>query len=384
MLRGLLLLPVLILFLAACSGASKPAAPVASPATAAVAAASPSATARPAGSPSPARSEEISFTSGADTLYGTLELPATAAPGQRLPGALIIAGSGPTDRDGNSADLRGDIGTLRDFADALAAAGVVSLRYDKIGAGKTGLGSYQGRVQDVGFDAPFVDSAQAALAYLASRPEVDPAHLLLLGHSEGGLIALVLAQRLQASGHVPALVLASPLPERYLDLLREQIVAQYTAAVQAGQISTPQAQASIADLNAIVDGLRQTGQVPAGVGSAALRQAFVPNAKFLYEADKYDPQAIAASLAPTVPVLVLWGTKDQQIPRAPLQALVDAFKRGGNSGVEYDELPNVDHVYKVVPGVPNPASDYTNPNLPFSQEAADRLTAFVRRALAAR
>lgn len=326
--------------------------------------------------------EEIAFTSGPDTLYGSLLIPA-GTDGQRRPAALLIAGSGPVDRNGNEPALGlPNMNTLLNFADALAGLGVVSLRYDKIGSGRTGIGSFAADPASIDFET-FVASARAAYDYLAARPEVDPARILILGHSEGGLIALVLTSRLDPPVSPAALVLAAPLGVRYLDLLRRQIENQVQGALAQGQISQDAATASLDQLNAAIDGLRSNGEVPASVTIPGIRQLFAPNARFLADADRYDPQQIAASLPPSLPVLILRGEKDQQVDASDVDGLLAAFQSAGNTSAQLWELPDVDHVFKVVPGTPNPAVDYNNPDLPFPPEAADRLAAFVRQYLAA-
>lgn len=324
--------------------------------------------------------QDVTFESGGEALYGSLLLPPSAG-FQPLAGALILAGSGPTDRNGNSAALAGDTGTLRGFAQALAGAGVVSLRYDKLGSGQTGLGSFASHPQDIAglsFDV-FVQEALDGLAFLAARPEVDPSRLLLLGHSEGGLIALVVAQQLVPQGGLAALALASPLAVRYLDLLRRQYSAAYAALVQSGTLTQAQADALTVDLGVVLDTLRATGHLPAQSADPSLRRMLASSAAFLYTADKYDPRVIASTL-PALPGLLLHGAKDSQVLTAEMVALAQAFAAGDNSALEYDELPDVDHVYKVVTGAPDPATDYTNPDMPFAPDAVADLQAFARRA----
>src|SRR4051794_4369481 len=97
-------------------------------------------TASPASRTTPAWvEEEVSFRVDGMTVYGTWRHP--ARPGAKVPAVLIIAGSGPTDRDGNSPGLSG-MDTYKTLAGLLSAGGVASLRYDKLSSGKTGLGPY--------------------------------------------------------------------------------------------------------------------------------------------------------------------------------------------------------------------------------------------------
>jgi acetyl esterase/lipase len=324
-----------------------------------------------------ASEQDVQFTSGGDTLYGSLLLP-DMQPGQRVPAAVIISGSGPTDRDGNSALLNGTIDSNKFFARTLADRGVASLRYDKLGTGKTGIGAHASNPAEIGFNL-FVDEATAAYAYLRSRPEVDPQRVMILGHSEGGLIALVVANQLKGTPDQPAaLVLAAPLGTPYLETIRRQITDQYRAGQAAGQISQADADAAIADLNAIVKSLTETQHLPATIATPALQQLFSPtNEKFLGQVAPYDPMQLAASLPPTMPALILHGTKDVQISPDDVNNVLRGFQTAGNTRAALVELANVDHVFKEVPGDPDPANEYTNPNLAFSREAADRLADFV-------
>ena len=86
---------------------------------------------------------------------------------------------------------------------------------------------------------------------------------------------------------------------------------------------------------------------------------------------------LAAALPPTLPALILHGTKDVQISLDDVNNVLRGFQTAGNTRAALFELANVDHVFKEVPGDPDPTNEYTNPNLPFSHEAADRLTDFV-------
>jgi alpha-beta hydrolase superfamily lysophospholipase len=347
-----------------------------------------------AGPTAPPRAEEITFTSGADTLYGTLLLPGSAGPGsRRVPGALILAGSGPTDRDGNSAALPGEMNTYLHFAEALAGVGVASLRYDKLASGKTGLASYAADPAAIGFQL-FVDEARAAYALLAARSEVDLQRLLVVGHSEGGLIALVLATDLLMTGatgtagaarSLPparALVLASPLGSPYLVTIRRQLTEQYTAAQAAGLIAAAEVSAALAELDAVVNRLISAGQLPEQIATPALRAIFTPtNARFLAEVAPYDPAALAAALPSSLATLIMRGEKDQQVSHDDVLYLYSGFTAARNDRAALVELPDVNHVFKEVAGTPNPVTDYVNPDLPFSHAAVERLTAFLRTAL---
>src|ERR1700722_2746918 len=84
--------------------------------------------------------DAVSFPVRDMTVYATYRHP--TGQGWRGAAALLIAGSGPTDRDGNSKLLPGQVGTLQSLAQTLSDDGMASLRYDKLGSGQTGLGPY--------------------------------------------------------------------------------------------------------------------------------------------------------------------------------------------------------------------------------------------------
>ena len=192
---------------------------------------------------------ELSFRSGPDTLPATLLSPSPAQPGRKVPGALIISGSGTTDRDGNDPQYP-HLDTNRNFARALAGDGVASLRYDKLGSGAAGISAHPDPTT-VGFTL-YEQEALDAYRTLARQPGIDPQRLIVVGHSEGGLLALWLADRLKGTPEAPRmLVLAAPPGHRYLDVVVRQQAVLYRQAQAAGQLPAKDAAARIADLDRI-------------------------------------------------------------------------------------------------------------------------------------
>jgi pimeloyl-ACP methyl ester carboxylesterase len=126
-------------------------------------------------------------------LHGTFARPANGT--ERGPAVLILAGSGPTDRNGNGPQLSTD--TYRKLAEGLAAAGIRSLRYDKRGIGESR--AMVTREDDLSFD-DFVLDAVIAARDLSQRPGVSA--VVLAGHSEGAILALAAAPRTDARGIV--------------------------------------------------------------------------------------------------------------------------------------------------------------------------------------
>lgn len=316
---------------------------------------------------------ELSFESGGDIVHGSLMTPANLT--GPAPAALIISGSGPTDRNGNSAYLTA-IDTNLHLATTLASQGVISFRYDKLGSGETGLGT---RGQRDITATMFLDEARDAADYLASQPGVDPARIVLVGHSEGALFSLMLAQRMIEAGTPPAaLILVTPLSIRYLDLIEEQLASQYAAAVATGQVTPERAESTMAELAVIIESLRTTGRLPEVIHSGVLGSILTPlNASFVAEADSWHPASIAASLPADLPVLVIHAGKDEQVTLAQVRQLVAGFSAGGNRNVRLVELPNTSHFLREVEGEPNADVDYLNPALPFAPGARDAIAEFL-------
>ena len=316
---------------------------------------------------------EVTFASDGMTIHGSLMVPAVTDQG---PGALIISGSGPTDRNGNSGSLT-TMNTNLNLAATLASQGITSLRYDKLGSGATGLA---GIADPAAITASiFLQEASDAADFLASQPEVDPTQIILVGHSEGALFALKLAEQMTAMGTPPAaLMLVAPLSIRYLDLLNEQLTSQFDQAV-AGQLMTlDDAEALSTELAAIIESLRSTGELPETVTSPVLQAIFNPvNVAFLVEADSWEPSAIAAALPTTLPVLVLLGEKDAQVQVHQVEQLMAGFAEAGNEAASLVLLPEANHLLRDVPGEPNPALDYVDPSLPFSPAAVQAITEFL-------
>ena len=340
---------------------------------------SPASSATPAVTASAWVDQPVGFEAAGVTVYATYRHP--TAPARGLPAVLLIAGSGPTDRNGNTPLIPGTVGTLQALADWLSADGVASLRYDKLGSGETGLGPYAERPGSVGI-APFEAEAAAALRFLARQPGIDPARLGVIGHSEGALFALLLATGVdpENSGSVPtvhALGLLEPLARRYLDVIATQIDAQVAAARRTGVYTAAQASAVTRAVTAAIGQLRTTGTVPSGLPSA-LATVFSPvNALFLSQVDRYDPGTLAARLPPGTPVLVTCSNADLQVTCGEVRQLLAGLARPP-AGTDFVPLTGVDHVLKQDPT--GSAANYGSP-LPFSSRLRQALRGFVQHSL---
>jgi alpha-beta hydrolase superfamily lysophospholipase len=227
-------------------------------------------------------------------LSGTLVLPDGVT---RPPVALIIAGSGPTDRDGTGPGVA--FPYLRRLAGDLAARGVASLRYDKrgIGASRTAaLPEQRLRVDR------FVDDAAIWTEWLRRRSDLGP--VVAIGHSEGGLIATLMAARTE----LRALVLLNSPGRKFAAILREQLEPA---------LASPLRDEALAVLAALERGERVTRVSP------ELAPLFRPSVQpYLLSLMPIDPAAALAAV--TVPVLIVSGGRDLQVAEADAEALARA------------------------------------------------------------
>jgi hypothetical protein len=182
------------------------------------------------------------------------------------------------------------------------------------------------------------------------------------------------------AGKVPAihaLGLFEPLSSRYLNLISVQVKAQVAAQVRAGQITKTLATTVDATLKSAIKKLRATGKVASNLPYGLDSLLSPSTAMFLYETDKFDPQALARALNPSTPVLLTCSNEDTQITCFEVGRIVNGLFAAGE---HYDlvHLTNVDHVLKVDPtGSP---ANYTK-NLPFSPALKVALKSFVQKNL---
>ncbi|MEU4670614.1 hypothetical protein AB0F91_22160 [Amycolatopsis sp. NPDC023774] len=139
-----------------------------------------------------ATDREVQFGSDGVTAYGPLHVPAHRV-GTRVPAALVIPGSGPTNRDGDEPPTVTP-GTLKLLAHALDQDGVATLRFDKYGTGRTRLGGLDPATLEL---LAFTRQALVAEQTLAKQPEVDRDDVSIVGHSEGGLRAMLVARHVR-------------------------------------------------------------------------------------------------------------------------------------------------------------------------------------------
>lgn len=277
-------------------------------------------------------------------LHGTLLSP----DGRTRAAALIIAGSGPTDRDGNSG-LGVSASSYRLLAEGLAARGVATVRTDKRGVAASA--SAAGREEDLRF-TDYADDARAWAAETA-RLTGQPC-AWLIGHSEGALVALVAAG--EGDDAVCGLVLLSGAGRPIGAVLREQL-----AGVPEPLLG--QALAILAELEAG----RPVAEVPPQL-AALFRPSVQP---YMISWLPLDPAALAAAYPG--PVMIGHGTTDIQVGAADAEALAAARP---DAALKIWE--GVNHLLKVAPAdrAAN-AATYSNPDLPLAPGVVDDIAGFI-------
>ncbi|HEY3953812.1 MAG TPA: alpha/beta fold hydrolase [Streptosporangiaceae bacterium] len=292
-----------------------------------------------------AKSTDASFVVDGTTTYGTLEIPAHRS-GQRLAAALLIPGSGPTDRNGNQVSSGTTPDTLGLIATILARQGIMTYRFDKYFTGQTGGGKFAGdpAALTVG---DYLSQADAAYKFLASQPQVNPAKMLIVGHSEGGMFALSVAD--SASDKPAGLALLEPQDLRILTLFEVQADETINALAAQGTLTDPQARANGRLVQQAISQFR-AGQPVSTKGMApAIVQFVTPEiltpsvTRFVHGNDLISPAALAAKVKSGTQVLVTDGTKDTKVPPGTIGPLVQALKGAGITGPGLTMLQGTDH-----------------------------------------
>jgi uncharacterized protein len=287
----------------------------------------------------------FTFPSGALELAGTLTLPDGV---DRPPIVLIVAGSGPTDRNGNQGRaLRTN--TYAQLAWGLARQGVASLRYDK-----RVLPSVKGQIDlpSLAFDDFATDAGAAANAVRANYAKV-----FMLGHSEGGSLAIRAAARGLA---LDGLILVATPGRDMATLLHEQLSRQLDPAMLLQFDS------------ALARYLRgeEPGDLPAG-----LRVLVMPvNRRFMQGWAALDPTGELAAVRS--PVLILQGDKDIQVRVRDAEALKAVIP-----DAQLFVIPGASHTLKAAADtlIGAQIGSYADPTLPLVSGVVDSIAAFVKR-----
>jgi pimeloyl-ACP methyl ester carboxylesterase len=277
--------------------------------------------------------EQVRIPGNGFVLVGTLSKPAepSAAP---LPAVVLVAGSGQTDRD----ELLFGIPIFGQLADALASAGFIVVRYDKRGIGQSG-----GRAEAAGL-ADYANDVRAIVRFLDERDDVDSDRISLLGHGEGGAVAMLAAAR---EGRVASLVLAATAGVTGAALNMEQVkrAVERSGRSEADKQSTLELQKKIQE--AVLTGVGWTDDL-----IAYRSQADTPwFASFL----QFDPARVMRDVRQ--PVFIVQGELDTQVPPPHADRLQTfANQRRNRPATQAVKIPGVNHL--LVPAVTGEPDEY--------------------------
>jgi pimeloyl-ACP methyl ester carboxylesterase len=270
-----------------------------------------------------------------------------------FPAVVLISGSGPQNRD---EELMGHKPFLV-LSDYLTRNGIAVLRYDDRGTGKSkGIFS-----KGTSFD--FSNDAEAAFNYLLTRKEIISNKIGIMGHSEGGLIAPMIAARNKNVGFI-VLLAGTGLPGDQIMLLQQELIARADGSTEADIQKTKRVNKAVFDivrknenqtnLNAelsayLKNELEKDTALSKSIGmsvddyiKSTLKQIASPWFQYFL---KYDPQPVLTQVK--CPVLAINGEKDLQVPpKEDLAAIKKALKKGGNKNFVTKELPGLNHLFQ--------------------------------------
>jgi len=297
-------------------------------------------------------SEDVTFqnTKANITLAGTLTLPSKEG---NYPVVILISGQGPQNRD---EEVYGHKPFLI-IADYLTRNGIAVLRYDDRGFSQSS-GDFASATS-----LDFATDVESAISYLKTRKEINKDNIGLIGHSEGGLIAPIVASKSKEIGFI-ILLGGVGLPGDKLMMIHEELIERafgvpeteiqkskiFTAAISKLLSKTKDPQAFKADLNQYVKGnfeniptyIKPPEMTKEEYIVAQIERFSSPWWQFIL---RYDPAPTLQKV--TCPVLALNGEKDLQVPpQENLTAIGNALKKGGNTNVTIKELPNLNHFFQ--------------------------------------
>jgi pimeloyl-ACP methyl ester carboxylesterase len=274
--------------------------------------------------------EEVKFSSKGDiVLGGTLTIPAKAK--VNFPAIVLISGSGAQDRNGDTIGSGGiHYGIFRTIAERLTANGLCVLRYDDRGAG-----SSSGKFESAGlFD--FAEDANAAVVFLQSHPRVDDQRLGLVGLSEGGLIAAMIAAN---SSNIRAVALMGTLAES----LDKVLVRQYERFLPSA-LPEDQRDNMIEKRRRTFETIKATQDWDSEDVEDAVRKA-IPVERRLWFQQHFATDPMAVLKRVDASVAILHGSQDVQVEPEAALALEQALKDSGHTGYIVKIFDGLDHLF---------------------------------------
>jgi hypothetical protein len=291
--------------------------------------------------PYPYRSEDVQYrnanASGNVTLAGTLTIPQGPGP---FPAAILIAGSGDLDRD-ESMDGHKPFLVLADY---LTRKGFAVLRADKRGAGKSGGES------DSALTTDYASDVAAGVAFLRARPEVDGKKIGLIGHSEGGVIAPLVAAKdrgiaflvLMAGTGVTGEELAAEQTQSHMEMAG----VDAAEAAKSGE-ATREIVAALNHSKNAIEMKKELMAKPGNTYTEGMIDALVARfeAPWVRAFLAIDPRVALRSVV--APVLAINGSKDRQVPAGPnLAGIRAALEEGKNPHFEVAEIAGLNHLFQ--------------------------------------
>lgn len=288
--------------------------------------------------------EDVSITVEGKTLKGELSVTGK----DKSQAVFILSGSGPTDRDGNTIGAPGKNNSLKYLADAFVNEGVATLRVDKRGIGASSAAAVQ--ESDLRF-ATYVEDAKLWIKFLE---EQGYSEIVLVGHSEGALVATLAASSESVAGLVCIAGAGRPAP----DILREQLKPKLPKELYV------QADKTIISLT---EGKLAKDYPP------ALDALFRPSVQpYLISWFQIDPVKAVSDVK--VPVLIVQGSTDLQVSTKDAKLL-----HAGSKGSNLIVVEGMNHVLKAVEGdLPTQMPSYFDPKLPLHKDLAEGIIKFLK------
>lgn len=295
--------------------------------------------------------EPVSIQTETGEIFGTLKI----APSQKKanPVVLIIAGSGPTDRDGNLPTMNMRNNSLRMLSNQLVQKGISALSYDKRGIAAShnaGLDESELRFDD------YVNDAKAWIDFLANDKRFSD--IIIVGHSEGSLIGMIAAAN---NPKVSKYISVAGSGNSAADILKEQLENQLATQPTAKDM-----------IFAYVDKLNK-GELIEEAIPTSLYSLFRPSVQpYMISWFKYDPQVEIAKL--TIPILLIQGSTDIQVSAKHVELLAK-----GNPKAKKVIIENMNHVLKDCDNTEPllQQKTYTDPEMPLNKQVTENITRFI-------
>jgi uncharacterized protein len=318
--------------------------------------------------PYPYHDEDVSYENKVQnvTLAATITIPPGKGP---FPAVVLITGSGPQDRDES---LLGHKPFLV-LSDYLTRHGIAVLRADDRGTAKSTGDFATATTPD------FATDTEAGIGYLKTRPEIDPHKIGLIGHSEGGIIAPMVAARNPDVAFI-VMMAGSGVPGDEILIAQVQAIAESSGKTHDEAVKTAAKQREILalvksekDPAVLEKGLKQKLAGEGLEAEAAIEIKALTSPWFRYFMS-YDPATALRKV--TCPVLAINGEKDTQVPpKQNLPAIRKALEQAGNKHFEVDELPGLNHLFQTAKtGSP---AEYASIEETISPVALDKMSTWI-------